>query len=274
MKHILITGATGAIGKATAIRLAHEGHKLILLGRNKGKLHGTRSSIIKNTGNENIDLIVADLSVPSSIINGINVFKQQNSQLDVLLNIAAVYTKNRVETEDGLELMFATNHLGPFILVRELMDLLKESSPSRVVTVSAPSTTKLNFDDLQGKEKYSSFQSFGGSKIANLLFTFALARRLEGSGVTASVFHPGLVKSNLTKEMPGLMKFFINLFSQSPYKATRVLAKLATSPEYESSNGLFIDVKEKERKAPGNSGDETIQEQLWDTSEHILSEIL
>jgi NAD(P)-dependent dehydrogenase (short-subunit alcohol dehydrogenase family) len=208
-KTVLVTGATGAIGKATAIELAKNNCAVILLGRNADKLSKVKSEIIQATNNNDIEAVIADLSEPKSIRKAVTEIKTKYNSLNALINVAAIFTKNRSENSQGLEYTFATNHLGPFILTNELLDLLKAGKPARVVTVSAPSITKINFDDINGKKKYSPgfMGAFGASKMMNIMFTYALARRLEGTGVTTSVFHPGLVKSELTKDMPKLLYY-------------------------------------------------------------------
>ena len=163
-------------------------------------------------------MFVADLSEPQSILKATAEIKAKYTFLNTLINVAAIFRRDRLENSMGLEYMFATNHLGPFILTNELLELLKSSKPSRIVTVSAPSTTKIKFEDLQGKKKFSAgfMGAFGATKMMNLMFTYALAKRLEGTGVTANVFHPGLVKSNLTREMPALMNFiFKKIFERT-----------------------------------------------------------
>src|SRR5207249_5940135 len=124
-------------------------------------------------------------------------------------------------TPDGLETMFATNHLGPLLLTNLLLEELKRSADARVINVTAPSTTKLNFDDLQGEKKFSALSAFGASKMCNLLFTYELARRLAGTGLTANAFHPGLMKTDLLNEAPGMVRWLSHLFATSPERAGR-----------------------------------------------------
>ena len=167
--------------------------------------------------------------------------------------------------------MFATNHLGPFVLTNEVLDLLKAGKPSRIVTVSAPSTTKINFDDIDSRKKFSpGFMGvFGATKMMNILFTYALARRIEGTGITASVFHPGLVKSELTKDMGAFLKFIIGLMSGPPDKAAKMLRDLAIDTRYNGSNGTFIKFDGKEIKSSAYSYDKEVQDKLWDLSEQL-----
>lgn len=272
-KTILITGATGAIGKATAMELANQNCHLILLGRNSRKLSVVKNEIIQATTNNHIDVFVADLSEPQSILKATAEIKAKYTFLNTLINVAAIFRRDRLENSMGLEYMFATNHLGPFILTNELLELLKSSKPSRIVTVSAPSTTKIKFEDLQGKKKFSAgfMGAFGATKMMNLMFTYALAKRLEGTGVTANVFHPGLVKSNLTREMPALMNFIFKKISSEPDKAAKMLCKLAIDEEYENSNGRFLTLESKELKPNTYSRNKDLQEKLWTLSEELLT---
>ncbi len=270
-KTVVITGATGAIGKATALELAKNNCAVIILGRNSEKLLKVKSEIIQVTNNYDIDAVVADLSEPKSIKQAVAEIKRKHTSLNALVNVAAIFTKSRTENSQGLEYTFATNHLGPFILTNELLDLLKAGKPARVVTVSAPSTTKINFDDINGKKKFSSgfLGSFGASKMMNLMFTYALARRLEGTGITTSVFHPGLVKSDLTKDMPKLLYYIFKTISSAPDKAAKMLCSLAVDKKYENSNGTFFKYDGKGIKSHKYSYETGLQEKLWTVSEQL-----
>lgn len=270
-KTILLTGVTGAIGKATALEAAKTGARIILLARNRQKLEATKAEISKQSGNNDITIVTADLSDVSSIKKAAAEVKQKFKQLHALVNIAAVYSGTRKTTQNGLELMFATNHLGVFALTNELLDLLKNSAPARVVTVSAPSQTKVNFDDLQSAQKFSAFGSFGGSKMMNILFTYKLAEKLKGTGVTATVYHPGVVRSEITSEMPGFLKFLFKLMASGPAKAAQTLTRLAVDDKYNGVSGKFYDFKENERKSSAYSHDKGVQDKLWKVSEELVA---
>jgi NAD(P)-dependent dehydrogenase (short-subunit alcohol dehydrogenase family) len=270
-KTVLITGATGAIGKATALEFAKNNCAVILLGRNSEKLSKVKSEIIEAINNNDIETVVADLSEPKSIRQAVAEIENKHNSLNALVNVAAIYTKERKENSLGYEYTFATNHLGPFLLTNELLELLKAGKPARVVTVSAPSVTKINFDDINGKKKYSSgfMGAFGASKMMNIVFTYALARRLEGTGVTTGVFHPGLVKSDLTKDMPKLLYYIFKTISSAPDKVAKMLCSLAIDEKYANSNGTFFKVDGKEIKSSGYSYDKATQEKLWEISEQL-----
>ena len=269
-KIVLITGITGTIGKATAIELAKNNCHLILFGRNAEKVSATKSEISTITGNTNIDIALADLSEPKSVMQAVREIKTKYSSIDALLNVAGIFKNKRLENSVGLEYMFATNHLGPFVLTIEVIDLLKRGK-GRIVTVSAPSTTKINFNDLHGKNKFSSgfMGSFGASKMMNLMFTYELARRLDGTGVTATVFHPGLVKSNLTNEMPAILDFIFKRISNKPDKAAKMLCRLAIDKEFENTNGKFFRFDGKEIKSNEYSYNQDLQKKLWTISEQL-----
>ena len=268
---VLITGATGAIGKATALEFAKNNCIVILLGRNREKLSRVKSDIIQATNNNDIETVVAELSEPISIRKAVAEIKSKYNSLNALVNVAAIFKKQRTENSQGLEYMFATNHLGPFILTNELIDLLKAGKPSRIITVSAPSTTKINFDDINGNKKFSAgfLGAFGASKMMNIMFTYALARRLEGTGVTASVFHPGLVKSDLTKDMPKLLYYIFKTISSVPGKPAKMLCSLAIDTKYENLNGKFLKYDGKEIKSSKYSYGKELQEKLWTISEEL-----
>jgi NAD(P)-dependent dehydrogenase (short-subunit alcohol dehydrogenase family) len=268
---VLITGATGVIGGATALELAKNDCRLILLGRDAEKLAVVKSDLVKSSGNSDIDFFLADLSEPKSIKNAVNEVKKKYTELNALINVAAIFKSRRLQNSAGLEFMFATNHLGPFILTTELLGLLKAGKPSKVITVSAPSTTKINFDDLQGTKAFSAgfMGAFGASKMMNLMFTYALARRIEGTGVTTNVVHPGLVKSGLTREMPAALYFIIKQFSGTPDKGAKMISRLILDKRYSDSNGVFYNASGNELKSSKYSYDTAIQEKLWTLSENL-----
>lgn len=272
MKTVLMTGATGTIGKATAMELAGKDCRLILLGRNAGKLTEARSGIANKTGNQNIDIFLADLSEPLSIKLAVKDITKKYASLDVLINIAAIFKPERTLNSVGREIMLATNHLGPFLLTNELLGLLKKGKPSRIITVTAPSTTKIKFDDINGDKNFSAgfLGMFGATKMMNLMFGYTLARRLNGSEVTSNVFHPGLVKSGLTDDMPAIMDFIIKRLSGGPEKAARMLTRLALDEQFKNTTGKFIRNDGKELSSSKYSLDTGIQDRLWSVSEQLV----
>src|SRR5215211_2533409 len=189
----LITGATSGIGKATAMGLANMGASVVMVGRDRGRGEAVMAEIKEKSGNTSVDLMLADLSSQEEIRRLADVFKEAYPRLDVLINNAGVFRSKRITTADGIEMTFAVNHLAYFLLTNLLLDLLKQSAPSRIINVSSAAQFygKFEFDNLQGERKYGGVAAYNNSKLANVLFTRELARRLDGTKVTANCLHPG-----------------------------------------------------------------------------------
>src|SRR4051812_1954530 len=200
----VVTGATAGIGRAIAEALAAAGLTVVLVARDQARGEAARQEITKTTANDRISVVVGDLGEMASIRRAAVAIGRAHPKLDILVNSAGVYTPKRTVTADGFETMFATNLLGPFLLTNLLLPQLAAGS-ARVLVLSAPSGTKLDFDDLQGERPFRSLTAFGASKAADLLFTFELARRSAGTGVTANAIHPGLVRTNLMSGAPALI---------------------------------------------------------------------
>ncbi len=196
-------------------------------------------------------------------------FAARYSRLDALIHTAARFAATRKVTPQGWELMFATNHLGPFLLTRLLLDAHGTTTPRRVLVVTAPSTTPVIFDDLQSERQFRALWAFGATKTCNLLFTYALARRLEGIGATANAYHPDLVKSGLMREAPAALRFLTNIMSRPPERAAAGLVSLATSPKYASVSGRFFK-GEQEIRSSAYSLDIANQEKLWEMTSRLL----
>ena len=269
-KTVVITGANSGIGFATAAGLARLGATVIMACRDKGRGEEARNDIISTTGNPSVELLLVDLASQQSIREAVGSFKAGHNRLDVLINNAAVFKFTRAVSPDGLELMFAVNHLGPFLLTNLLLDVLQASAPARVLTVTAPSTVPLDFDDLQGEKKFSAAQAFGASKMCNLLFTYELARRVEGAGVTANAIHPGLAKSNLMREANPIMRWIANLMSGAPEKAAETPVYLASAPEVATVSGQFFRDK-KPINSNAYSHDRAVQNRLWEISATVAN---
>ena len=260
----LVTGATAGLGKAVAVQLAQRGATVVIVARTQAAGDAAVAEIKTQTSRATVSALSGDLSSLAAVRRLAAQFREGHDRLHVLINNAAVFKQQRTVTGEGLELMFATNHLAPFLLTNLLLDRLQASAPSTVITVSAPSTSKLNFDDLQGARRFSALNAFGASKAANLLFTFALARRLGGVGVTANAYHPGIVRTRLMREAPAPMRLLLSLFSfmaQPPEKAAAGLAWLAETRGAGVSGQLFHGQKPITTSA--YTHDETVQERLW-----------
>jgi NAD(P)-dependent dehydrogenase (short-subunit alcohol dehydrogenase family) len=266
MKTAIITGVTGAIGGAVTREFDRDGSwNLVLVGRSRPQLETVRHALKHPASAE---IVIADLSNTSSVKTAVDEIKRKYSAINAIINIAAVYKQQKELTPAGQETMFSANHLGPFTLTNGLMDLLKATPDARVLTVSAPTTTKLDFENLKGEKKFSALNAFGASKMCNLLFTFRLAREFQKSGQSALAYHPGLVKSNLLKEAPAMLRGFLRLVSTTPEKTARSIYELVGMPT-SSTNGKFFTKGPKEIKPAAYSRDEVIQDKLWAESTAI-----
>ena len=190
----VITGATSGIGRALAQQLAAAG-EVALVARDPAKGESVRSEIARAVPDAIVEVHLADLSSLADVRSLADQLSAAHPRIDALVNCAAVFSSRRVETTDGLELMFATNHLAPFLLTNLLLPSLRASGAARVLTVTAPATVRLDFDDLQGRQRFRALRAFGATKAANLLFTFGLAGRVAESGVVANAVHPGLART-------------------------------------------------------------------------------
>lgn len=240
----LVTGANAGLGRATASRLAETGAQVVMVCRDSARGKTAKDEIVSGTKNDSIELLIADMSSLASIRRLADEFADNHPSLDVLINNAAVFTSQRIVTQEGFEQMFATNYLGPFLLTRLLIPNLERGKASRIINVTAPSTTRPNLGDLQGERKFSPLRAFGASKASQLLFTYALARRLEGRGVTVSAYHPGIMKTDLNRTAPAparLISGMINLFAgKPPSVAAEGLVNLATSEVPAETSGRLV----------------------------------
>ena len=269
----LVTGASSGIGKATALALASMGGTIILACRDSGRGENARREIIEVSHNSEITLMLVDLSNQGSIRSFVESFKQNVSRLHVLVNNAGIYTSRRVVTVDGLESTFAINHLSHFMLTNQLLELLKLSAPSRIVNVTseAQRAGKINFSDLQGGNRYSGMKAYSQSKLANVLFTYELARRLAGTGVTVNCVHPGTVRTNFGRESGGFMSVAVKIagpFMLTPEEGARTVVYAASSPAVESVSGKYF-IKEAEAKSSRDSYNPEIAGRLWDISARL-----
>jgi len=268
-KIILVTGATAGIGKATALALLGSGSTVVIGARDAARGEAARAELAARGGPDHVDVLTGDFASLASVRGMAESFRRKYPRLDVLINNAGVYRNKRELSADGLELMFAINHLAPFLLTNLLLDSLKSSEGARVLNITAPTTTKLNFDDLQGETKFDSLQAFGASKMGNLLFTFDLARRLEGTEVTVNALHPGLARTGLMDGSSFLLRLMLNAFSASPEKAGAGIVKAALGEQYANQTGNFF-ANGKEMKASDYAHDREVQKRLWDVSEKLV----
>jgi NAD(P)-dependent dehydrogenase (short-subunit alcohol dehydrogenase family) len=265
----LVTGATGALGKAAAVGLARAGTSVVLVARDRTRGEIAAEEVRAEARNPSVRLLVADLSRMESVRRLAQEAASLLPRLNVLVNCAAVFSRRRVVTSEGFELMFATNVLGPFLLTNLLMGSLRAGSPSRILTVSAPSTTELDFADLQGEKTFRALHAFGASKTADILFTYEIARRLAGEGITANVVHPGLVKSGLMRQAPAPIRILVGLAARPPDRAAEALVRLALAPEFEGVTGRFYKRAELSESS-AYSRDPSNQRKLWEAASQLV----
>lgn len=269
----MVTGATSGMGRATASALANMGATVILVARNQEKGAAVRDAIRAQSGNGQVEVLLADLASQQSIHALVAAFQQRYQQLHVLVNNAGGIFFTRALTVDGFETTFAVNHLAPFLLTSLLFDTLIASVPARIITISsnAESAGRIDFADLQRENGYTAFGAYAQSKLANLLFSAELARRLEGTGVTANAVRPGPVATNFGSGGSGLLKLFPLIFrmiGKPAEEAAQTAIELASAPEYERVNGkVFYD--RKELRPSQQSQDGILQQRLWRASEAL-----
>jgi NAD(P)-dependent dehydrogenase (short-subunit alcohol dehydrogenase family) len=269
-KTVLITGATSGIGRETAIGLADMGARLVILARNEEKTRTVMDEIRSKTGNEELDHIRCDLASLEDVRRAADTFRSRYSRLDVLIDNAGLVNGRRIVTVDGYEHTFQVNHLSHFLLTNLLLDVLKGGAPSRVVVVSsaAHSGAHLDFGDLMMEKSYSAFKAYGRSKLANILFCFELARRLNGTGVTANCLHPGVVRTNFGHDLSGAVKVFFPMaypFMISAKKGAVTSIYLASAPELEMVTGKYFSKKRVVPSSPESTDQET-ERRLWEVS--------
>ena len=266
----LITGATSGIGLVTAMTLANQGAVMVTVGRNPQKGEATVASIRQKTGNSAVELMQADLSVQAEVRHLAQEFKNRYSRLDVLINNAGAVFLRRQLSPDGIEMTFAVNHLSHFLLTNLLLDTLKAGAPARIINVSSDAHRKaqMRFDDLEGRRKYSGMGAYGQSKLAILLFTYELARRLEGTQVMVNAVHPGLVATNLGKNNGWAARLIVSLLkfvAISPEKGAQPIIYLASSPEVASVTGKYYEGQHMVPSSPVSYG-ERAAARLWEIS--------
>ena len=273
-KLCLVTGANAGIGRATALGLAQKGAHVVMICRSAERGRAAQQEIIAQSGNQQVDLLLADLSVQAEIRRVAAEFKQRYSRLDVLVNNAGAIFTTRQESADGLELTFALNHLGYFLLTQELLPLLLASAPARIINVASGAhySGQINFDDLQLRQGYAAFKAYAQSKLANVLFTNELARRLAGTGVTANSLHPGVVGTQFGRNNRGLSLIIrlVRPFLRSEAKGAETSIHLATAPELATTTGQYFDDNQPKR-ASDLAYDETLARRLWEESEKLVS---
>jgi retinol dehydrogenase 12 len=269
-KTCLITGATNGIGRVTAVELARMGVELFLVYRNKARADETVAEIRNRTGNQDVHLLCADLGSQKQIRAAAAGFLATGKPLHLLINNAGLGNTKRLMTEDGIEMVFAVNHLAYFLLTMLLLDRIKQSAPARIVNVASEAHRfgTINFDDLDGERRYRTFGAYSQSKLANILFSYELARRLAGSGVTVNSLHPGGIASGLWTNNGPLAQFIMKAgrpFLKTPQQGARTTIYLASSHEVEGVTGKYYS-NCREKTSSRKSYDVDISRRLWDLS--------
>jgi NAD(P)-dependent dehydrogenase (short-subunit alcohol dehydrogenase family) len=277
-KTVVVTGANSGIGLETAAALAAMGARVLVTARNADRGRTAVAQIAERTEGAEVQLVVFDLADLSSVRRGAAEILEQAPRLDVLVNNAGLVLTERQVTVDGFEATFATNHLGPFLLTNLLLERVRSSAPARIVNVASTAHNSarkgIPFDDLQSESRYRGMRVYGQSKLANILFTLELARRLEGTGVTANSLHPGTVRTGYGADgdARGFLSFGIKIagpFFLSPAKGARTSVYLASSPEVEGVSGQYF-VKCKPRTPRKWARDPEAARRLWQVSEELV----
>jgi retinol dehydrogenase-14 len=260
-KVILITGSTDGISRQTAVELAALGATVLVHARNPARGKVVVEEIQTSTGNRKVDLFIADLASLKQVRELAAEFHRRYDRLDVLINNAGVFMNERKLTEDGFEMTYAINHLAPFLLTNLLLDLLKKSAPSRVITVSSVAHTRgrIDFENLQAEKTFGGYYAYALTKLANILFAHQLARQLEGTGVTSNCLHPGVIGTKL-------LRAGFNMPGASTADGAETLIHLASSPEVERVTGKYFQNKISISSSPVTY-DETLQQELWKVSQ-------
>jgi retinol dehydrogenase-14 len=272
-KTVLITGGTSGIGKATAVALAARGANVVIVGRNQERGEVAVEEIKAQSHNESVELMLADLSVQAEVRGLAEEFQERHDRIDVLANNAGLVQSKRTETPDGIETTLAINHLAPFLLTNLLIERLEQSAPSRVITVSSEAQRwgTMDFEDMQSTRKYTGFPVYGVTKLANIMFTYELAERLNGTGVAVNCLHPGSVGTNFGQNNKGVMALFFRTFKpfmRSPEQGADTLIWLASSSEIDGVSGKYFSDR-KEIEAKKVAYDPAARRRLWEISEDL-----
>ena len=270
---VVVTGGTGGIGGATARGLAAMGAHLAIIGRNRGRTEDAAREIRAAGGQ--VDVFLADLSIQSEVRRLADEVLHRFSRINVLVNNVGGYWNTRHETVDGLERTFALNHLAPFLLTNLLLERMKQSAPARVVTVASnvQALGRIDFDDLQNQRSYSGARAYNQSKLANLLFTYELARRVPAAAVTANALHPGVVSTGFGAEDPGtvqrLFAPFMRPFMKAPHRGAATSIHVASAPDLDQVTGRYF-ANSKPRRSGQRSYDKAVAARLWRVSADLV----
>lgn len=274
-KTCLVTGATAGIGKITATALAGMGAELVIHGRDRAKTEAVAQEIRSSTGNDQISYLVADYADLKQVREMAETALERYPRLDLLLNNAGAFFNKRIPTDYGVELTFLVNHLAPFLLTNTLLGSLKSNFQARILTVSSEAHRQgqLNFHDLGFKKGYLGIKAYARSKLANLLFTFELDRRLAGSGVAVNALHPGHIATDIWKTNFGIigpaLKWFMSKISLSPEEGAQNSIYLASSQDVEGISGKYF-IKNQPAQPSAIAQDPAVAQRLWDLSRELV----
>jgi retinol dehydrogenase-14 len=274
-KTVLITGGTSGIGRATATGLAAIGARVGITGRDRDRAEQAAAAIVRESGHPAVDVFVGDLSSQAEVRRLASEVLAAYPRLDVLINNVGGFWDTRHVTADGVEHTFALNHLAPFLLTGLLLERLKESPHARVVTVASGAHTsgRIDFDDLQGERSWSGSRAYDQSKLANVLFTYELARRLHDTGVTANALHPGVVRTSFGAEDPGVVQRlivpFVRPFMKTPEQGAATSIHLASAPDLDQVTGQYF-VAGKRKRSSKASYDDAVAARLWQVSADLV----
>lgn len=266
-KVCVITGANSGIGKETTIGLARQGGTMVMVCRNEHKGSAARDDIVRKTGNESIELLLCNLESLSNVRALAESILNRYERVHILVNNAGVFSLRRSRIAEGFERTFAVNYFAPFVLTHLLLDRLKESSPSRIVNVSSVSHFggHIDLEELAKKGGSSAFKAYSNSKLALVMFTYELARRIKGTGVTANCLHPGAVSTNIWR-IPSVLT---RPFMLSAKSGAETPIYLSSSPEVEGQSGQYYE-KMKSKRSSDESYDEEEARKLWDLSLRLV----
>jgi len=272
-KTVLVTGSSSGIGMATAARLGALGARVVMVSRTEKRGVRARDEILRTTPGAHLDLLIADLSTTGAIRKLADEFKQRYTTLDVLINNAALITSRRKLTPEGMEMQFFVNHLAYFLLTGLLLDVLRASTPARIINVASTAHSRgvIDFDDLQLERFYRGWQAYSNTKLMNIVFTYELARRLEGTGVTVNCLHPGVIKTGLMRNFSSVVQVAWNAtgrFFKQADDGAETPVYLASSPEVDGVTGKYF----KYCQPIGTSAqsvDRDVQRRLWEESERL-----
>ena len=271
-KIVLITGANSGIGRETARQVAGMDAHVVMVCRDEGRCKEAKRDIRLSTGSDELEMIIADLSSQADVRALAEEFRSRHDRLDVLLNNAAIVPRERHVTVDGIELQLAVNHLAPFLLTSLLLDMLKMSAPARILTVSSGihHRGRIDFEDLQAEGRYKGMNRYGTTKLANILFTRVLAKRLEGTGVTANALTPGFIATRLSRDFGAFPRGMVRLIAGKVDKGARTPVYLVTSPAVSGVSGEYW--KGMKVTRPSDMAmDDGVAERLWKVSEELTS---